>query len=136
MRPILLDTCAAIWISQNEPISETAERALVEAEAVTGGLKVSPITAWEIGVLVARGRISLSRDPVAWFEALILAGIELAPMAPHILIASSFLPGEPPRDLADRIVATTARFMDYRLMTRDRLLLDYAAAGHVAAIAC
>jgi len=136
MRPFLLDTCAAIWISQNDSLTEEADRALREADTIAGAVVVSPITAWEIGVLVARGRIALARDPAGWFQALIDAGIELAPMPPAILVASSFLPGSALRDPADRILAATARAMNYRLMTRDERLLDYAAAGHLAAITC
>ncbi len=136
MRPILLDTCAAIWISQADSLTDEAERALAEADTAPGGVLVSPITAWEIGILVARGRIALSRDPAAWFRALIDAGIGLAPISPDMLVASSFLPGAGLRDPADRILAATARAMNYRLMTRDRLILDFAAAGHLSAIGC
>jgi PIN domain nuclease of toxin-antitoxin system len=107
------------------------------AEAVESGtLFVSPIMAWEIGLLVARGRIFLSRSPLIWFEEMLDSGVTLAPMPLSILLDSSFLPGAPPRDPADRIVAATARACGYRLMTRDRALLDYGEAGHVEVIAC
>ncbi|HZL00586.1 MAG TPA: type II toxin-antitoxin system VapC family toxin [Caulobacteraceae bacterium] len=135
LRPILLDTCAALWLTDGA-ISEAASGAIAEAEAAGLAIAVSPITAWEIGMLVSKGRITLSREPVAWFDALLGAGVELAPMAPHILVASSFLPGGALRDPADRVLAATARAMNYRLMTRDERLLDYATAGHLAAIAC
>ena len=57
-------------------------------------------------------------------------------MSPAILIASSFLPGEPPRDPADRIIAATARAFGQTLITRDGELLPYAKAGYLAAINC
>ena len=57
-------------------------------------------------------------------------------MPPDILIGSSFLPGKPPRDPADRILAVTAREYGYQLVTRDRPLLDYADQGHIRALAC
>ena len=57
-------------------------------------------------------------------------------MGPEVLIASSFLPDTPPRDPVDRILAATAREYGYRLMTRDRPLLDYATQEHVQALAC
>ena len=97
---------------------------------------VSPITAWEIGLLVAKGRLALSLPPLSWFEQVLELGVDLAPMTPDILVASSSLPGPPLRDPADRIIAATARAMGYRLMTRDRPLLDFAASGQVAAIPC
>ena len=135
-RPILLDTCAVIWIIQGAALRGEAEALLAEAEAEAGGVVVSPMTAWEIGVLVSRGRLALSRDPAAWFGSLLDAGVALAPLSPQVLIASSFLPGAKLRDPADRILAATARAFDYRLMTRDHLLLDYGAEGHLAVIAC
>ncbi|HEY5071566.1 MAG TPA: type II toxin-antitoxin system VapC family toxin [Caulobacteraceae bacterium] len=133
---ILLDTCAAIWISQGDPIDDEAGVIIADLDRAGGVIAVSPITAWEVGTLVSRGRLALSREPTAWFQALIEAGVELASMAPPILIASSFLPGVAPRDPADRILAATARIMNYRLITRDKGLLDYAAAGHLDALAC
>jgi len=62
--------------------------------------------------------------------------VRLADMSPDVLIASSFLPGTPPRDPADRILAATAREYGYRLMTRDTPLLAYARQGHLQALAC
>ena len=57
-------------------------------------------------------------------------------MSPDLLIASSFLPGEPPREPADRIMLATARDMGAALVTRDRALLDYGGQGHVKVVAC
>jgi PIN domain nuclease of toxin-antitoxin system len=134
-RPILLDTCAAIWLANDDPLASEAEAALAEA-AESGGVLVSPITAWEIGLLAARNRIALSRTPLAWFETVIRLGVTLAPMPPSVLADSSYLPAPAPRDPADRIMAATARAFTYRLMTRDRVLLDYGAAGHLDVVAC
>ncbi len=60
----------------------------------------------------------------------------LAKMPPEVLIESSFLPGEPPADPADRIIIATAREFGMRIVTRDRAMLSYARAGHAEAIAC
>jgi PIN domain nuclease of toxin-antitoxin system len=57
-------------------------------------------------------------------------------MSPELLIAASFLPGKPPRDPADRIIAATARDLGATLITRDRVLLDYGAQGHLSVVAC
>ncbi|WP_411288014.1 hypothetical protein [Phenylobacterium sp.] len=64
------------------------------------------------------------------------SGAELSPMPPEVLMASCHLPGVPPNDPADRILAATAREYELRLMTRDRVLLDYGRAGHLQTIAC
>jgi PIN domain nuclease of toxin-antitoxin system len=39
-------------------------------------------------------------------------------------------------DPADRLLIATARDLGVPLVTRDRRILDYAAQGHVDAIAC
>ena len=110
--------------------------AVAEAESRRDGVAVSPISAWEVGQLTARGRIFLPRHPLAWFEAAIAAGISLAPMPPAVLIEASFLPSKMLRDPADRIIAATARAFGYQIVTRDRIILDFAAEGHAQAIAC
>jgi PIN domain nuclease of toxin-antitoxin system len=133
---VILDTCAAIWLMQDARLSAEASDAIQRA-AANGGVFVSPITAWEIGQLVARGRLALTTAPNAWFQRLLEApSLRLAEMTPDMLIASSFLPGSPPRDPADRIIAATARAADLSIVTRDRPLLAYAEEGHLKAIAC
>ena len=135
-RPILLDTCALLWIANDDRLTESAEAALQEAERRPDGVMVSPISAWEIGQLVSRGRLRLPFDPLRWFGRVLDRRLALAPLTPAVLIASSFLPASRLRDPADKILAATAREFGYRLMTRDGPLLDFAADGHVQAIAC
>lgn len=137
MTALLLDTCAAIWLSQDDPVAADALEAVDQAARDGTAIYVSPMTAWEVGLLNARGRIALSTPPEDWFAALLaVPGVALAELTPKILIASSFLPGEPPRDPADRIIAATARALRLQLITRDRLLLAYADQGHIQALAC
>lgn len=134
---LLLDTCAAIWIAEEAEITAEARGALRRAQDKGESVYVSPITAWELGLLVARGRLSLLMSPERWFEQLLQApGLALADMPPQVLIGSSFLPGDAPRDPADRIIAATAREFGYTLVTRDKALLTYADQGHVRAICC
>lgn len=137
MTALLLDTCAAIWLAQDEPVAPAVTQAIDQAAKDGVPVFVSPMSAWEIGLLNARGRLVMSMSPLAWFDALLaVPGIELADLTPRVLIASSFLPGDPPKDPADRIIATTARELGLQLVTRDRLLLDYAEQGHIQALAC
>ena len=53
-----------------------------------------------------------------------------------ICSSSSFLPGKPPRDPSDRIIAATARDLGCTLLTRDRELLNYAEQGHIRVVEC
>ena len=134
---LLLDTCAVIWVAEDQAISKTAALALDQAYAADQFVYVSPITAWEVGLLVARGRLTMIVTPQLWFARLLdVSNVRLADMSPDLLISSSFLPGAPPRDPADRIIAATAREYGYTLMTRDRLLLNYAEQGHIQALCC
>ena len=137
MQPLLLDTHAAIWITRNESLARPATDALNAAHQAAGIVFVSAITGWEIGLLVSRRRLNLLTTPQRWFARLLdVPGIRLAELSPDILIASSFLPGEPPRDPADRILLATARELGARLVTRDRMLLKYGEDGQVSTIAC
>jgi PIN domain nuclease of toxin-antitoxin system len=134
--PILLDTCAVIWTVE-EAISQAAAESLNVVMRAGLAIHISPITAWELGLLAARGRLKSPLTPQRLFARLLqLPHVRLAEMSPEVLILSSFLPGSPPRDPADRILAATAREYGYTLMTRDRVLLDYAEAGHIQALVC
>jgi len=135
--PILLDTCAAIWLANGDPMTAQSRAAITAAQASSAGVNVSPISAWEIATLVARNRLQLTLAPDAWFRQLVaLPGVRLAPMPSELLIASAFLPGVPPRDPADRIIAATARAYNLAIVTRDGELTHYAQAGHVVTIEC
>jgi PIN domain nuclease of toxin-antitoxin system len=134
---LLLDTHAAIWITEDEPLASGAIEAIDAAYRTGSPVYVSAITAWEVGLLVSRNRLSLVAKPERWFQRLLaIPGVKLADLSPDILIASSFLPGEPPRDPADRILLATARDLGATLVTRDRLLLKYGEAGQVSTVAC
>jgi len=137
MQPLLLDTHAAIWITRNERLAPRAVEAMNAVHQAAGVVFVSAITAWEVGLLVSRNRLNLLMTPQRWFARLLdVPGMRLADLSPDILIASSFLPGTPPRDPADRIILATARDLGAALITRDGLLLKYGEAGQVSTIPC
>jgi PIN domain nuclease of toxin-antitoxin system len=134
---VLLDTCAAIWLVNGDPMSAGSRASITAAQRGNLGVYVSPMTAWEIATLVAKNRLQLALSPEAWFDALLgLAGVRLAAMPPEVLIASAALPGMPPKDPVDRIIAATGRAFGYSIITRDGELMDYARAGHITAIGC
>lgn len=137
MQPLLWDTHAAIWIYDKTPIARAALDALAAAHRAGVTSYVSPITAFEVGMLVSRGRLQLLTRPERWFANLFeVPGVKLADMSPDVLISSSYLPGKPPRDPFDRIIAATARELGATLITRDRALLDYGGQGHVSVVEC
>ena len=137
MKPLLLDTCTLIFMTERTRLAPAAVETLQAATEGGEITYVSPITAWEVGMLAARGRLQLLIRPERWFANLFdVPGVRLAEMSPDLLIASSYLPGKPPRDPTDRIIAATARELGATLVTRDRALLDYGEAGHVAIMEC
>jgi PIN domain nuclease of toxin-antitoxin system len=135
---LLLDTCAVIWMATDDSqMRDAARHALHDAFGAGVAVGVSPITAWELGLLSRRGRLPAPIEPVRLFERFTNAqGISLEPLSPAILIDSSFLPGEFHSDPADRIIVATARALELTVVTRDRAILAYAKQGYVRALAC
>jgi PIN domain nuclease of toxin-antitoxin system len=135
-RPYLLDTCAAIWLLEDN-LPATADIALAEAYHEGVWTYVSPITAWEVSVSARKRRFASSLAPQRWFELLMGApGMALADMAPSVLIASQELPHFPTDDPADRIIAATAREHGFIVVTRDRALLEYGKWGYLNVLEC
>jgi PIN domain nuclease of toxin-antitoxin system len=135
---VLLDTCAIIWMVQEQPMASTALSAIRRAAAV-GALLVSPVSAWEVGFLATRRRQPLTFRPtaVAWIERLLARpGIRAVPLTPRVAVSAALLPGTLRGDPADRLLIATARELGVPLVTRDRRILDYAEHGHVEVIAC
>jgi PIN domain nuclease of toxin-antitoxin system len=134
---VLLDTCAALWIMENEWLRPEAVAAVDEAYDRGEKVRVSPITGWEIGLSAARGRFRSRYTPQRWLEALLARPeIALAELSPRVLLESSSLPGNLNHDPADCIIAATAREFGYTVMTRDKALLDYGREGHLSVLEC
>ena len=137
MTDFLLDACAVIWTAHNDRLREPAASELQGAYRHGRRLFVSPITAWEIAMLVAKEKIALALDPDLWFQRFCeLPSVAQAAMPISVLVSSTSLPGRPPRDPADRIIIATARAFGYVLATRDIKILEYGCQGHVQVIEC
>lgn len=108
----------------------------------TDGVFVSPVSAWEVGLLSRpkpgrRSAVHFLPDPKAWFAAVMSGpGIRDAPLTPEVAIDASYLPGNLHGDPGDRLIVATARYLDIPIVTRDRRIIAYARDGHVQAIAC
>jgi PIN domain nuclease of toxin-antitoxin system len=124
-------------MTEQSRLTMAATKVLQATNDGGGTTYISPISAWEVGMLSAYGRLQLLIKPERWFGNLFEApGVRLAEMSPDVLIASSYLPGKPPKDPMDRMIAATARDLGATLITRDRALLDYGKQGHIAVVAC
>lgn len=132
MREILLDTCALIYVLGGEAMGAEAKQAVAD-----NPISVSAVSALEIAILMRKGRFRTSGDAARWFRSSVdTLAATLHPMSPDILFASQALPGLPLKDPFDRIVIATAGHRGAVLVTRDRAILAYGAAGHVAVMGC
>ncbi|CDZ36708.1 PilT protein-like protein [Neorhizobium galegae bv. officinalis] len=133
----LLDTCAVIWMTQNELLAARAADAVSDSKAMGIPVYVSTATAWEMAMLVARGRIHETRDAKRWYDSF-RQETEVAEksVTADLFMASCILPQPIHKDPIDRILIATAREHDLTIITRDRAILSYGAAGHVRTLAC
>ncbi|MFZ1102324.1 MAG: type II toxin-antitoxin system VapC family toxin [Hyphomicrobiaceae bacterium] len=133
---VLLDTNAAIFAVEGT-LRPAAASLLTQKFRDGETVLLSPITGWELGLLFARGHLRAAIRPREYLRRLTsIPGIAMACLSAEVLLDSSFLPGAPPRDPADRIIAATAREHGYTVMTRDAALLAYAREGHLSAVEC
>jgi PIN domain nuclease of toxin-antitoxin system len=133
----LLDTCAVIWLANGAPLGRDANTVLSENRARNGALVISSMSAWEIGMLVSKGRLPTAKNAAAWFnDAREMIGADIMDISQSALIEASFLPQPIHNDPTDRILIATARENDLTIITRDRAILAYGDAGHVRTLAC
>jgi PIN domain nuclease of toxin-antitoxin system len=129
----VLDTHIWIWILEGRRGDlSNATVTLIEEAAGRAELAVSAISVWEVAMLEARRRISLSCSIDEWIAgALTAPGVRLVDLSPEIALESTRLPGEPPKDPADRMIVATTRVLGATLVTCDAKVLRYGATGHV-----
>lgn len=134
---LLLDTCAIIWMAHDEFIALEAKQEIIRTRRSGGIIAVSVMSAWEIGMLISRKRLPTTKPALSWFQDFARLGqVNIEQATPEVLIASSYLPEPIHNDPTDRILIATAREYDLTIVTRDRAILSYSAAGHVKTIAC
>ena len=133
---LLLDTHVWLWLVAGSSEVSAEGRHMIDRAVAAGALRIAAISLWEIALLASRGRIVLGKSVGLWLEeALADPGPAIDPLSPQVAIEASSLPETFHRDPADRLIVATARVANATLMTRDRRILDYAARGHLTAIA-
>jgi PIN domain nuclease of toxin-antitoxin system len=133
---LFLDTHVWLWLVAGSSELSTEGRHMIDRAVAAGTLRIAAISLWEIALLASRGRIVLGKSIGLWLEeALADPGPAIDPLSPQVAIEASSLPETFHRDPADRLIVATARVTNAALMTRDRRILNYAARGHLTAIA-
>lgn len=130
---LLLDTHAWLWLGDGTE-GRIADKALERIDAAGRGSRVhvSAISIWEIGVLVAKRRISLAVTLDEWIEAsLTQARLQFLSLDAQTALESTRLPGAMHGDPADRFLVATARVRGLRIVTADQKILAYGEAGNV-----
>jgi PIN domain nuclease of toxin-antitoxin system len=132
---LVLDTHALVWLVNGSPRLGDRTKKLIDQAGRQNRIFVSAITPVEIGMLVTKGRLALSKDVLDWTnEALSRPGIVLIPLSPEIAIASTRLPGSPHGDPADKLIIASARHLGAPVVTADRKILTYSREGHLQAV--
>ncbi len=135
-RLLLLDTHVWIWFMLANAELAVTGRHVINRAAASGLLRITAISHWEAALLASRGRLALGRPLAQWItEAVSAPGLSIEPLLPQIAVEACSLPEAFHRDPADRLIVATARVANATLMTRDQRILDYAARGHLTAIA-
>jgi len=124
---ILLDTHALVWwISEPKRIPARSSRLINAAIRAGESIAVSSISVWEIAMLVARGRLSLTMDTAVWLARVeALPFLTWVPVDNQIALRSVHLEEFPNRDPADRIIVATALGHGATLVTADASLHRY-----------
>ena len=125
---IVLDTHALIWwVNGDKKLSSRALKAInKEIAKEDGQLIISSITAWEIALLIKKGRLALAMDIDDWiYTVAAIECVRFVPMDNDVAIQSVRLPGEFHPDPADRIITALARHLSAALVTSDEKIRAY-----------
>lgn len=118
---MLLDTHIWLW-SLLDP-GRLTRRVAREMEREDAELWLSPISVWELLILVDRGRVRLASPPDEWVTiSLQRVPFQEAPVTHEVALETRNVQLYH-RDPADRFLVATARVFDLKLVTADERLI-------------
>jgi len=121
-KKIVLDTCAILWLASGDTALSAAALKTIENASV---VFVSPISAWEISLKAADGKLELPIEPEEWFEQTVRNhALTIADLSTAILCAANRLPFHH-RDPADRFIIATALQENAAVVTSDERFKPY-----------
>jgi PIN domain nuclease of toxin-antitoxin system len=124
---IVLDTHALIWwVNGDGQLSPGARQAIENELAEDQQILLSVISAWEISMLVEKGRLVLTMDVDDWLKTTeSIEGVNFVPIDLDVAVQSVRLPGEFHQDPADRMIVALARHHAVPLITADTKIHAY-----------
>jgi PIN domain nuclease of toxin-antitoxin system len=120
---ILLDTHAAVWFAVDKRLGKQSQR-LADRALAENRLAISAFSFWELGMLIAKGRLRALKSAGEYRAKMLGVGINELSLTGEIAISAADLDslhGGP----ADRIIAATAIANDATLVTADENLLRW-----------
>jgi PIN domain nuclease of toxin-antitoxin system len=120
---VLLDTHAFLWwVLEDSRLSATARETIVDPDVE---VLVSPVSAWEIAIKTADGRLELPEQPRPYVLSRMAANDfhELPITVEHCLRTADLPPIH--RDPFDRLLVAQAREEDIPLVTGDLAITRY-----------
>jgi PIN domain nuclease of toxin-antitoxin system len=120
---ILLDTHAAVWYAVDKRLGRRSQK-LADRALADNLLAVSAFSFWELGMLIAKGRLRALKSAGEFRAKMLGVGINELSLTGEIAVSAADLDslhGDP----ADRIIAATAIAHDATLMTADENLLHW-----------
>lgn len=125
---IVLDTHALLWwVNGDSQLSQSALEAIEhELQSDDGEILISAISAWEIALLVEKGRLTLTMTTDDWLDTVEeIEGVRFVAVNTATAVESTRLPGEFHKDPADRMIVALARHTNAELVTADEKITAY-----------
>lgn len=124
---IILDTHVLVWwVNGGDKLSQCARKTIEGERAGNARILVSAISAWEIAMLIAKGRLTLTMGIDDWLETVSsIEGVSFEAIQPDVAVQSVRLPGKFHSDPADRMIVALARHHSAPLVTADARIGGY-----------
>lgn len=123
---VLLDTCALLALARGE-LPDAAKRALRGAPEAA----VSVVSAWEVALEAAHGRLQLSAPPHQWFLGLTERyGLRELSLDAWTACAAAALP-RLHKDPFDRVIVALAQARSLTVLTSDENIARYPSIATV-----
>jgi len=126
---ILIDTCILLQVASEVPLSPKLKTALTE-----NPWAISSLSAWEIGIKNALGKLPLPQPPAQWWpRACELFSLNVLDFSDVIALSASALPPLH-ADPFDRGIIATALHHNLSLVSVDRAFAPYRQASGITLI--